>query len=181
MTYENLKTEEALLIANARKDMREFNALYLKYIQPVYRYALSHIGSRAEAEDAAAQTFLAALEGFPRYRDNGHFAAWLFSIARRKTMDHFRSARRLVQLPDSTPSNEEDLLQQAERNDRLAGLMVQVRTLPPDEQELLRLRYAAELSFSEISILLKRNEDAVKKRLYRTLERLQIQLEESND
>jgi len=181
MTDETLKTEEALLIGNTRKDMRKFNALYLKYIQPVYRYALSRIGSRAEAEDAAAQTFLAALEGFPRYRDNGHFAAWLFSIARRKTMDHFRYFSRHTELQDSTPSNDEDILQQAERKDRLAGLMAQVRSLSPDEQELLRLRYAAELSFAEIGILLKRNEDTVKKRLYRTLERLHIQLEESND
>lgn len=181
MNDENQNTEDSRLVADAQKDLHAFNALYLKYVNPVYRYALSRIGSRAEAEDAAAQTFLAALESFPRYRDNGHFAAWLFGIARRKTMDHFRSARRLVQLPDSTPSADVDLLQQAERNDRLAGLMAQVRNLPPYEQELLRLRYAAELSFSEISILLKGNEDAVKKRLYRALERLQVQLEESND
>ncbi len=64
MTDENLKTEEERLITNTRADMREFNALYLKYVQPEFRYHLNRIGSRAEAEDATAQTFLSALEGF---------------------------------------------------------------------------------------------------------------------
>lgn len=181
MTDDTLKTEEARLIADARADISQFNALYLKYVQPVFRYALSRIGSQPEAEDATAQTFLSALEGFARYRDDGHFGAWLFGIARRKTADHFRDARRHTVLPDSTPSNDEDLLQQAERKDRLAGLMDKVSGLPAEEQELLRLRYAAGLSFAEIGKLLNRNEDAVKKRIYRTLERLHIQLEGSNE
>ena len=88
MDDENLKIEEDRLVSNARKDIREFNALYLKYVQPVFRYHYSRIGSQTEAEDATAQTFLSVLEGFDRYRHEGHFAAWLFAIARRKAMDH---------------------------------------------------------------------------------------------
>mgnify|MGYP001172833240 CR=1 FL=1 len=181
MTDESIKTEDQRLVADAKKDLRAFNALYLKYIQPVYRYALSRIGSPSEAEDATAQTFLAALEGFARYRDDGHFAAWLFSIARRKTMDHFRANRRLTELSESTPSGDKNLLQQAVEMDQLAGVMEKVRALSPGEQELLRLRYAADLSFSEIGKLMKCSADAAKKRLYRTLVRLHLQLEESDD
>ena len=92
MTEIDQNTEDSRLVADAQKDLRAFNALYLKYVNPVFRYALSRIGARPEAEDATAQTFLAALEGFGRYRDDGRFAAWLFGIARRKTLDHFRGA-----------------------------------------------------------------------------------------
>lgn len=181
MTDENLKTEEERLIANARVNKREFNALYLKYVQPVFRYHLSRIGSRAEAEDATAQTFLSALEGFARYRHEGHFAAWLFSIARHKAADHFRSNGRFTDLKDSIPSAEVDLLQQSVHNDQLAAVMQKVHDLPAVEQELLRLRYAAGLSHAEIGNVLHLSQDAVKKRIYRTLERLQLQLEESNE
>ena len=181
MTDENQKTEEERLIANARADIRDFNALYLKYVQPVYRYHLSRIGSRSEAEDATAQTFLSALEGFARYRHEGHFAAWLFSIARHKAVDHLRSNGRFTDLKDSIPSADMDLLQQSVHHDQLTALMHKVRDLPVEAQELLRLRYAAELSHAEIGKVLHLSHDAVKKRIYRTLERLQVQLEEPNE
>jgi len=56
-----------------------------------------------------------------------------------------------------------------------------IRALPEEEHELIRLRYIAELSFSEIGRLLNRSEDAVKKSLYRLLARLQSQLEVSHE
>jgi RNA polymerase sigma factor (sigma-70 family) len=49
--------------------------------------------------------------------------------------------------------------------------------LDDDEQELIRLRYLAELKFSEIAVLLGKKEDAVKKALYRLLARLENQME----
>ena len=174
-------TEDHHLVAEVKKDPRAFNSLYLKYVQPVYRYALSRIGSRAEAEDAVSQTFLAALEGFPRYRDDGHFAAWLFAIARRKTIDHFRGTGRTTDLTDSYPSMEKDLFLQVEQHDRLAKLTSAILALPEADQELLRFRYAAELNFAEIGKLTHLSPDAAKKRLYRLLDRLRSRLEEYND
>lgn len=77
--------------------------LYLLYAQPVFRYLYSRIRNIPEAEDAIAQTFLAALEQIPKKHD-GYFASWLFSIARNKAMDYFRKQRK------ETPLNGVDLL-----------------------------------------------------------------------
>ena len=77
--------------------------LYLLYAQPVFRYLYSRIRNVPEAEDAIAQTFLAALEQIPKKHDR-YFASWLFSIARNKAMDYFRKQRK------ETPLNEVDLL-----------------------------------------------------------------------
>jgi DNA-directed RNA polymerase specialized sigma24 family protein len=49
--------------------------------------------------------------------------------------------------------------------------------LSDEERELLRLRFLAEMSFPEISHFLHRNEEAVKKSIYRLLARLHSQLE----
>ena len=174
--------EEAALVAEAKRDPAAFGRLYDRYVQPVFRYLYSRMGSVPEAEDVTAQTFLAALESFERYRHQGHFAAWIFAIARSKTMDHYRRTRRQTSLEDAEDIPvETDLLQgviQAERSTALARL---IRRLPEDERELLRLRYAAELSFGEMAALLGRNEDAVKKSTYRLLARLQSQLDEAHD
>jgi RNA polymerase sigma factor (sigma-70 family) len=52
-----------------------------------------------------------------------------------------------------------------------------VQKLPEEERELLRLRFLAEMSFREIAYFLHRNENAVKKSVYRLLARLHSQLE----
>ena len=155
--------------------------MYSLYAQPVFRYLYSRIGSLADAEDATAQTFLAALEQLPKYRHDGYFASWLFSIAHHKAMDHFRKRRKETSLdeadliPDDT-----NLFQQVIKTERIATLSKLIRTLPEDEQELIRLRYVADLNFAEIGHMLGHKEDTVKKSLYRLLARLEAQLEESN-
>jgi RNA polymerase sigma factor (sigma-70 family) len=176
------KMDETSLVAEAKKNPEAFERLYARYVQPVFRYLCSRVGSVPEAEDITAQTFLAALEGFDRYRDNGHFAAWLFSIARHKTMDHFRQRHRQASLESAEfiPSAA-DPLEQVIQTERVAALAALIQSLSEEERDLLRLRFVADLPFSEIGRLLGRREDAVKKALYRLLARLQGQLEVSRD
>lgn len=176
-------TEKSVMqmVAAARKDPRKFEDLYLLYAQPVYRYLYSHIRKIPEAEDATAQTFLAALEQIQKYKPDGYFASWLFSIARHKAMDYFRKQRMETDLdamelisPDANP------LTQVIKTERTAALSDLLGKLSEEEQDLIRLRYAGELSFAEIGYLLGQKEDTVKKSLYRLLARLRSQLEDSH-
>lgn len=175
----NINEED--LIKRAKIDPRAFEALYLHFVKPVYRYLYSRIGSQHEAEDATAQTFLDALTGLKNYRHEGYFGAWLFSIARRKAADHFRLSSRSQFLPDDLPSFDTDLLEQTLNKERIVNLRELIQKLNEEEQELLRLRYAAQLGFAEIARLLGRTEEAVKKNLYRLQDRLQSQLEKTDD
>ena len=173
---------EATLVAEAKRDLSAFGKLYDLYVQPLYHYVRSRIGTVQGAEEVTSQTFLAALERFPHYHHQNKFAAWIFSIARNKVADYFRYQHKQVKLKESyIVSTEFDPFQTAikpEQVDELAGLM---SGLSEDERELIRLRYVAELRFKEIAILIGRKEDTVKKSLYRLLARLQNQLEKSHD
>ncbi|MCB9134008.1 MAG: RNA polymerase sigma factor [Anaerolineales bacterium] len=80
--------DEPLLIEAARQNPEAFDALYCRYLNPVYRYLFSRVQNQADAEDLTAQVFIEVLEGLARYRDRGTFAAWLFTIARRRAIDH---------------------------------------------------------------------------------------------
>ncbi len=173
------ETDEARLVADALRDRRAFGRLYALYVQPLFRYLYSRIGGVPEAEDVTAQTFLAALESFGRYHHDGHFAAWLFGIARNKAADYFRQQRRQAPLVDAeSVTAPGDLLQGAIQSERSAALAALIDALPETDRELIRLRYVAELNFSEIGRLLGRSEESSKKALYRLLARLQSQLED---
>jgi RNA polymerase sigma-70 factor (ECF subfamily) len=175
--------EEASLIKAASSDPIIFNQLYLAHVRPIYRYIFSKVGEMKQAEDLTAQVFLAALESLPRYHHDGHFAAWLFSIARHKVTDHFRSQRPElpIEVTNGEPDKKGDLLStfiQTEETQRIAKLIHQ---LDEQDQELLRLRFVAELNFGDIARLINSNMEATKKRFYRLLANLRKQLEFDHD
>lgn len=168
------------LIAAAQKDPVAFGRLYDRYVQPIYRYVYSRVGSAHEAEDITSQTFMAAYEALARYRERGQFSAWLFRIAQSKLNDHFRRSRREVGLEAAGEILErEDALGALIRAEELTRIRSLIGHLDSEEQELIRLRYVADLSFAEIADLLGRREDAVKKSVYRLLARLKSQMEQA--
>lgn len=166
------------LIADARENPAAFARLYDRYIQSVYRYLYSRIGDVHAAEDVTSQTFMAAYEALPKYRERGQFPAWLFRIARSKMNDHFRRSHHEINLEAAGEFLErEDSLGALIRAEELSKVRFLVNKLNAEEQDLIRLRYVAELSFAEIADLLGKREDAVKKSIYRLLERLKGQME----
>jgi len=177
----DIHQDEAALVSAAQRDPAEFTALYDRYFRPIYRYLYSRVGSVPEAEDLTAQTFLAALEALPRYHQRGYFSAWLFTIARNKARDYYRSRTPDASLEENHPDKAEDPLVQVIRSDQIEQLAEVVSRLDEEEQELIRLRCVADLSFAEIGVSLSRKEDTVKKAYYRLTARLQRQLEISHD
>ncbi len=168
---------ETRILASQRGDVDAFAWLYHQYVERVYRYLYSRVQDQDEAEDLTSQTFLTALEWLPRYRHRGRFAAWLFTIARNKAADHYRRRPNVdvdsidAAAVDPEPSS---LLAEAQQ---AASLRRMILELPPEEQELLRLRYGAELSFDEMAHVLGKGREAVKKAVYRLVARLQARME----
>jgi RNA polymerase sigma-70 factor (ECF subfamily) len=176
------ESDELGIIQAARQDSKQFGELYRHYVEQVYRYLYSRIGNVHEAEDLTAQTFLAAFESFERFRQDGHFASWLFTIAHNKAMDHFRQRKNTSSIDDVKDIPvENDPLNGLIQSEQTAALSRLIRALPEEERELLRLRFLADMSFPEIARFLHRNEDAVKKSIYRLLARLHSQLEVPNE
>ena len=171
------RSDDAALIARAQRDPAAFVALYDRYVARVYGYHVSRVHDAADAQDLVAQTFLAALEALPRYRERGAFGAWLFRIARSKVMDHFRRRHPSIDLDgiEELRTSLDDSL------DELEPLRALVRVLTSDEQELLHLRYVVDLKYGEIGAVTGQSEAAVKKAIQRLLARLHAQLEPQHE
>ena len=175
--------EETTLIEAARRDPAAFGELYRRYVARIYRYLFSHVGERADAEDLTTQVFTAALEGIQHYREQGNFAAWIFRIARNKIADYHRSRRNHLSLEDADDQLHVDWdpLDHVERNEAMQRLARMVKDLDPEHVELLRLRFAADLSFGQMANLLGRSEASVKMMLHRLLNRLQAEWEKYDE
>jgi RNA polymerase sigma-70 factor, ECF subfamily len=166
----------------ALRDPAAFQRLYDLWMVRVYRYLYAQTGSAADAEDLTSAVFLAAYQALPRYRPQGQFGAWLFTIARNQVHSQGRKRCREVDLEMAGKlSDGADVQVEADRHDDILRLRRMLQSLPHDEQELIRLRYTAGLSFAEMAGVLNRKVDAVKKALYRLQARLQRQLEVQND
>lgn len=167
--------EEAALVQAARRDPAAFAALYRRYVTPIYRYLYSRVGLRADAEDLTGQTFTEALAGLDRYREQGSFAAWLFTIARQRATDHYRRQRRdlpLEAMPHEPVDHQPTPWAYVCRQETLRQVAGLIADLAEDKQELLRLRFAAGLSYRQVGELTGRSEAATKMAIHRLLRRL---------
>ena len=151
----DLITDEQLAV-QARHDMTAFAELYHRYIQRIYRYALVMLKDPQEAQDVTSQTFLAALERIHQYRIHGPFAAWLFGITKRKTVDYFRHQRKHVTLeaaatvPLSTPPLDDIVGTKID----VTHIIRVLQSISPERCEAFALRFIAELSIEEVSVVL---------------------------
>lgn len=160
------------------RNPKAFGKLYKLYVHRIFGYLFCKIQNVQEAEDVTAQTFLAAFESFDSLRDENHFSSWLFTIARHKAMDHFRSRKIIEPLQEEMMTSKEgDALSRAIRSEQARAVSGLIQGLSEEDQELLRLRFVAELSFPEIARIVHKNTEAVKKSTYRLLTRLKEQME----
>ncbi len=173
-----LADAEEKMVADAKQNRQAFSALYDHYVIQIYHYLLSHVGNSSEAQDLTSQVFLSALDRFSTYQHKGHFAAWLFMIARHKWIDYFRQDHREVPLDAvvNLPSKDDPHLEAFDLEE-IKTIRRAVCQLPEEDQELIRLRFVAKLNFAEIALISGCKEETAKKRVYRILARLEKEME----
>jgi RNA polymerase sigma factor (sigma-70 family) len=143
-------------------------------LRRVYSYVAYRIGPGADAEDVTSETYLRALRARDTYDPSrGTPVGWMLGIARRCLAETI-AARPVLssQLPE--PADAGDLEESALR--RLA-LAAAVATLEEREQEIIALRYGADLSARRIGEILGMKTNAVEVALHRALLRLRNRLE----
>jgi RNA polymerase sigma factor (sigma-70 family) len=137
-------------------------------LRRVFAYVSYRTVSRADAEDITSETFERALRYRDRYDERrGEPVAWLLGIARNCLYDaRIRPRADAPSEPEPTRAGID-----AEVVDRLA-LNEAFASLSADDQELLALRYGADLKVREIASLLDRRTNAVEVALSRARNRL---------
>ena len=175
-----------LLRAAQGGDRTAMHSLLVPWNDAVFGFLLSLLRHRADAEDAAQETFIRIVRGLPGYEHRGEFRAWVFRIARNQAALTANRRRRVEGREIGTEPEVLALAPEAEREDgieqaeRAAEIRRAVAALPAVEREVVELRLDEDLKFREIAerigaplnTVLGRMHNAVR-RLLETLQPLQ--------
>ena len=173
-------------------DESAFTYLVQKYRRPMvsFMYRMAH--NAAGAEDLAQEVFLRVYRSRESYEASAKFTTWLYRIATNLAVNHARDTRherpenqvsldepdeesgRILDVPDRTPSAEENLLQQ----ERLTAVRRRVRALPERQRMAVVMHKYQQMDYRQIADVLKLSESATKSLLFRAYEALREQLKE---
>ncbi len=157
-------------------DVSEFDVIYDRYITPIYKYVIRRIPNKFEAEDITADIFLTTIESIVegKYQCNNHFISWLFTIARRRIADYYRKpADCPLDIDKSLNVGQMPTLQESESLD---DLLTHFTGLSEYEQDLLALRFSAQLDFKKIAQIVDKSVPSVKMATHRALRKLRTNM-----
>lgn len=147
--------EQDLIRQIKEGDRSAFASLLHLYNARVYGYFLRTFRRRELAEDLFQETFLRVWRSFHRFDEKRSFAAWVFKIAERVSIDAMRSEgirkSRMILTDAATHVDPEDI----EANLHASELQKQIEDaanlLPEKQRKVFLMRQQGELSFREIA------------------------------
>ncbi len=181
-------TDEELIAKFQSGDLYAFDVLVRRYKNQLMNFVCRFVGNREEAEDIVQDTFVRLYRNKHSYRRIARFSTWIYTIAGNlaKTELRKRKGRRLLAISQLGCEDKEFEIEDSafdpeqEVDGTMKGAIIQreIDNLPPKFREVIILRDIQELSYEEISEIIKAPLGTVKSRVNRARLRLQKRLEE---
>ncbi len=161
----------------------DWNALYGEHIGRVFNFFRYRVGDDQQAQDLTATTFEKAWKKRHQYRGTKEeFVGWLYAIARNVVHDYFRKSHDVVALEDLiTHSTNEEISEEIARKIEFGRLVQCIQLLPEREQDLITLKYGADLNNRQIAKQLGLSESNVGSILHRTVKKLRAEMGEEDE
>lgn len=155
-------SDQHLLSQYLSGDRSAISSLIDRHSRRVRDYINMMVKDRDVAEDIFQETFIKAVrvidEG--RYTDNGKFLSWVLRIAHNQVIDYFRAQRQDKTVSETDAGYDvlgtlrlsERTIEDAMVSDQIEqDVRALVELLPPEQREVVIMRYFAGLSFKDIA------------------------------
>ncbi|RMF66076.1 MAG: sigma-70 family RNA polymerase sigma factor [Calditrichaeota bacterium] len=183
---ESKPSDEELIERFQKGDLYAFDLIVKRYKDQLLNFVYRFVGNQEEAEDIVQETFLRVYRKRKAYKRIAKFSTWIYTIAGNlsRTELRRRKRRKLFSVTDMgfedrdyeisdeghNPENQVDGLIQEEIIQR------EINNLSPKFREVIILRDIQELSYEEISKIIKVPIGTVKSRVNRGRLKLQNEL-----
>jgi len=170
------ETDENLMKAVRNGEVAKLGHLFDRHHRALFDFFAKVTASRIIAEDLVQDVFFRILKYRETFREESHFKAWMFHIARNARVDYYRKhqmeAATGADAADHLPSRfglpGEDL----EQEQQTMLLECALFKLPPDKREVLILSRYQDMKYEDIAELLGCEVNTIKVRVYRAIREL---------
>jgi RNA polymerase sigma-70 factor, ECF subfamily len=170
-----VSSDSELLELARRFDHQALAQVYDAYSPGLYRYAMRLLGDQNLAEDCVSETFSRFLKALQAKRGPESFLqAYLYRVAHNWIVDHYRrEPMQPVELTEEHQDGNADPEKDAGQHLRQERIRMAIKTLTPDQQQVVALKFLEGWENEEIALSLKKPVGAVKSLQHRALASLQ--------
>jgi RNA polymerase sigma-70 factor (ECF subfamily) len=165
--------DELILLNRARAlDPEALAQIHDKYYAPIFRYIAFRVSDRQTAEDLSSEVFTRLLSALrDHHAPQNTIQGWLFGAAAMVIKEHYRQQKRvqLTELPESLPHGllaPDEVVESRLFREEVKEALGQ---LTQEQQHVLALRYAYEMSIREVAETLGKSEGSIKQLRARAL------------
>lgn len=180
-------TDEELLARVAGGDVASLRELYNRYRVRLMTYAYYAVRSRDQAEELLQEAFIRIYRHAGEFEPGKRFSSWAYAITANLCRDELRKSWRRRKLglrtevdasEEQTPSRAPSPRAEAAGREFRERLGEEVAALPPEQREVVALRFLDALSYAEIAEVLGCPLGTVQSRLHAAVRALRERLGE---
>ncbi len=176
--------ERELIALLKKKDRAAFKIIVETWQNMVYNTAIGFLQNAQDAEDTAQEVFMQVFESISSFKEESKFSTWIYRITVSKSLDHIRKKKRkkrfafiqsLYGKNDGLMIEPPDFFHpgiKMENKENAAVLFKSIEQLPANQRSAFVLNKIENLSYSEISEIMKSSESAVDALLQRAKKNL---------
>lgn len=155
-------------------DKESLGLIVEKYYNDIFLFLCRKSCDRFYAEDLTQEVFLKFTQSLPQYKEKNKLKAYLMAIAVNCSNDFYRNKNIELNVDEvEFPDSDTDL-----ENNTVISIIIEgaLNKLPPEQKDIVILRYYHDLKIKEIAEILCVPSSTVKTRLYRAEKTLKILL-----
>lgn len=157
---------------------KDFETIYIKYSDKIYRYVYLNINDPYLAEDITSEVFLRIWKNWKRI-EKDFMQALLYKTAKNILIDYYRKHGNAKKVSLETiveqglePSYDQDLIEEITSSDNIKKINEAIKLLPENLREVVILRFINDLPARQAAQILDTTEVNIRVLQYRALKKL---------
>ncbi len=146
--------------------------MLIEQYERFYRLAYSYVHNKADALDVVQESACKAIVQCENLKDSKKLLPWLCRIVVNTSLDLLRSQVKEQPAEELPETATEDTYEEFD-------LKKALDRLEPENRTIIILRYFEDMKIEDIALVVNENVNTVKARLYRSLKKLRIQLDDT--